>query len=532
MQDNGRRVAKFTMGLSILYLPFFLMAHFLASISDYPADGYSFIYVYTIHLATLFFVLIGFVLLRKILLSWLEDRVVAATLLLVGVGTNLYFFTVYDSPMSHGYLFSLYCLLIYATQKWYVKQRRVHAVLVGIAAGFITLIRPTEIISLFIPLLWGIHSLAGFRERFQFIGQHYRSYLLSCLAYVLVGLPQLIYWKWASGHWLFYSYGDEGFDFANPELLNGLFSFYNGWLAYTPLMFFSLAGIYYMFRKKHPALLPILIFLPIHIYITYSWWCWNYIRGMGSRPMVETYALLSIPLAFLIHHLFRSNWFIKGLVSIVFVFFIGQNMIQTTQVSKGLLWPQASNWAFYKQTIGKQKLDYLDIVTFDTAKTPPDESAISRLSLIGELNFEDSLSTHYRNEIPGNLSRIYYLDNQKKYSPGISKKIADLADIRAGDWLRVSVDAMRQYDGNFMYRMSLLVVAINPGKKWISTRIDNKVGNKLGNLWDGRANVWGNVYFWVQIPEGIEPSDELKCYVWNELAQPIYLDNLKIELWR
>ncbi len=532
MYDNGNRVAKYTLGLAMLYLPFFIAAHLLAHISSWPPDGYSFIYVYTIHLATIGYVLLGLWLLQKILIQWVSDRIAALTLLVVGLGTNLYFFTVYKSPMAHGGLFFLYALLLYATEKWYTGERRKHALLIGLAAGWITLIRPVEIICLVVPILWGIHSRGDLAERVQFTRNHFLSYLLSVGCFIAIGLPQMIYWKWASGKWLFYSYGEEGFDFANPHLVEGLFGFKNGWLTYTPLMVLALLGVYFLFRKRNALLLPILAFLPIHIYITYSWWCWNYISGFGSRPMVETYALLSIPLALFLQKAWSGNVLLKIVTGAVLVFFTWQNISHTEQTHKGLLWAEDSNWAFYKRTIGKNRLDHLDLVTFDTGITPPDVSDMHMVGLLAKVDFEDSLGHDYQSGIPGNRSRVLRLDNQQKFSPAIKLKGKEIDDVRPGDWLRVSVEAMRQYQGNFMHRMSLLVVSIDPEKLWTSTRLDNKTGNRVGNLWSGQPNVWDEVYCWVCIPKNFQPSDQLSCYVWNDRAPDIYLDNLKVEIWR
>ena len=532
LHEGGRRVMKYTIGLSLLYMPFFLLAHFLAGFTNYPADGYSQIYIYVMHWSVVFFVLMGLVLLRKVLLHWLNDKIVALTLLVIGIGTNLHFFTVYNSAMAHAYLFSLYCLLIFATQRFYLTKQSKYALLVGFAAGFITLIRPTEIICLAIPLFWSVSSIQGMVERFRFIGRQYKNYLLSILTYVLIGFTQLIYWKWASGDWLYYSYREEGFDFTNPRLVEGLFGFKNGWLAYTPVMVFALIGIYFLFRKRHPALLPIVLFLPIHIYVTYSWWCWNYINGMGSRPMVEAYALLSIPLAFFFQKIVSSHRLIKGIACLLLIFFIGQNMFQTEQTKRGVLLSASSNWAFYKRSFGKTKLNYLDLVTFDSKETPPDESKLKYVSTIYENNYEDSLSIYYQKNIPGNNSRVFRLNNKKKFGPALKSKIAAIPNIEKGDWIKISVDAMREYEGNFMHRMSALVVSINPQKKWVSTRIDNKIDNQAGTLWYGKNNVWDNVYIWIQIPDNIQPSDELKCYAWNNLAPDIFIDNFKVELYK
>jgi hypothetical protein len=102
-----------------------------------------------------------------------------------------------------------------------------------------------------------------------------------------------------SGNWLFYSYGNEGFDFLHPHIFDGLFCFKNGWLSYTPIMLFALIGIMLMHDKNKKILLPLLTFLAIHIYVINCWWCWHYVNGFGNRPMVETYPLLAVPFAIL-----------------------------------------------------------------------------------------------------------------------------------------------------------------------------------------------------------------------------------------
>ncbi len=70
------------------------------------------------------------------------------------------------------------------------------------------------------------------------------------LLFMLPIFPQLLYWKLVSGNWLFYSYGNEGFDFLHPHIFDGLFCFKNGWLSYTPIMLFGLIGIVLMHKKK------------------------------------------------------------------------------------------------------------------------------------------------------------------------------------------------------------------------------------------------------------------------------------------
>ena len=66
---NGSKVIKTTMGMSILYSPFFFISHTYAKFSNkYDANGFSKPYEFFLTLSSLFYLIIGLYYLRKILL--------------------------------------------------------------------------------------------------------------------------------------------------------------------------------------------------------------------------------------------------------------------------------------------------------------------------------------------------------------------------------------------------------------------------------------------------------------------------------
>ena len=68
--ENGNRLIQTSMGLSILYSPFFFTAHLLAPIFGEVRDGFSAIYQFFLVLSALFYVMIGLIFLRRILLKY------------------------------------------------------------------------------------------------------------------------------------------------------------------------------------------------------------------------------------------------------------------------------------------------------------------------------------------------------------------------------------------------------------------------------------------------------------------------------
>jgi hypothetical protein len=525
----GRKVNKYTIGMAILYAPFFFMAHLYSKIFGITADGYSFIYIYLVHLSSVIYIMIGLFFLRKVLLKFFDDRVSLISIAIIALATNLYYFCVLNSPMAHPYLFFLYCMLLFFSKGWHENYQTKYAIGIGLSLGFITLIRPTEIIAVFIPLLWGVSFFKGFKERAFLLAEKKKSLLFAFGAAFLVMLPQLIYWKYTTGSFLYYSYSDEGFNFLKPNLYWGIFQFKNGWLAYTPAMIFSLLGILFSFRRRREFLMPILFFLPIHIYITYSWWCWNYINGFGSRPMIETYALLSLPLAVFTQEILNRKWWIYLYAPLV-TFFIWLNVFNTYQFSLGILWSEDANWNYYKTVFGKTSINKSDLVVYDSGEMQPDVSNLKFSERIYVNTFEDSTSEYYDSFSAFKGEYSFTFNNELEFGPGFKVKL-DTINANAGDWLKASVYCMRKYEGNDIYRMSSLVVKVGD-KKWRHVRLDNKPGNTINSLWGGKSNVWEKVDLWVQIPESINGNEIVESFIWNRNHNKIYIDEFVVEVWK
>jgi hypothetical protein len=213
-------------------------------------------------------------------------------------------------------------------------------------AGLIVLIRPVNILVGLFPALIGITSVKQLGER---ITGNWKMILLAAGAAFVVLIPQMIYWKAQSGQFMFNSYMDQGkFYFFQPQLVNGLLSFRKGWLIYTPVMIFGLAGFIWL-RKRLPELyLPALVFVVLNIYVVYSWWCWWYGGCYGSRPMIDMYGIMALPLAVFIEKIWTSKNWLKIPVALVLVALLWLNQFQTSQYRTSLLhWDSMTKEAYF-----------------------------------------------------------------------------------------------------------------------------------------------------------------------------------------
>lgn len=533
---DGQQVAKYTCGVALLELPAFAVAHLVAKVGGYPADGYSFPYLYALYLSTFLATFIGLFYLRKILLKYVPDGVAALSLGIVALGTNLFYFTVYNAGMSHPYLFALYAFLIYQSIRFHENPKAAQAIGIGLAAGLITMIRPTEIIVLAIPLLMGITSGKRGKERLASAWRHKELYLLAVCCFLLAGVPQLAYWKYVTGEWLFYSYGEEGFDFAHPKIIQGLFSFKNGWLTYTPIMALSLLGIPFLFKKRD-FLLPVLVFLPLHLWIIYSWWCWYYINGFGSRPMVEVYPLLAIPLSFFVEYALRERWKAWVLTAVAMLL-LGLNFFQTYKSAKGTLLNETGNAAFYFSTFFKSRLSPTDLVTYDSGIWPPQFDQLRKKATLAQEGFEqveETTQAAYYDSLDAREGKYAYLLTQgAEFAAGHYFPLEQLG-MQGGDYLRISLWVKRLHGFPGEWNCSQVVAAMNRADGstfgWSSVRLDNKPGNEDGMIWSGKDGIWAEVVFWYQIPKW-EKGQRAHVFLWNPNGPPIFVDDMEVELWK
>lgn len=367
---------KMSMGMAMLYLPFFIVAHLLAQPLGYPPDGYSQIYHLAINICAMTYLIIGLLYLRKWLKRYFSDITVAVSLLFITVGTNLWHYAGEEPGMSHVYNFTLFILWIYTLEKWLQKPLWKYTVFLGMLTGIITLIRPTNALIVVFFALWQVNSWTLLKSRSIFLLQQWHKILVMTGFALLIWLPQMFYWQYTAGKWLYYSYGQEGFFFTKPNILKGLFSYRKGWLLYNPVLWISIAGMYFLFvHEKLKSLgTGIVVFMSIFIYITFSWWCWWYGGSYGGRAMIDVYFFCVVPMACVIERIVQSRKAVLQYSGIVLgAFLIFHSIFQTFQYNSSAIHSDSMNKTLY----WKQFFKYKPIEGRDSMLTPPNyENAV------------------------------------------------------------------------------------------------------------------------------------------------------------
>ena len=319
LNDRGEYLNKYTVGVSYFQAPLFLLTLAILHPERRGAgEIFGDWFAYAVALSGFFVVFIGLWFLQRALQRHFSPQAVAWTLFSVFLGTNLFHYATKEMGMSHAYSFALAAFLVWHVPRFYANPGAKNAVILGVALGWITLIRPTNIVLILYVLLYDVYSWKAALERVKYWATRYRTVGWVAAASVLMWLPQMWYWHEMTGYWFRYSYTNEGFIYwAAPKVAAVLFDPQNGLVLYSPitvLMFGSVAHNLSVRKHSAPAVLLILL---VSTYLFASWWAWWFGGAFGARAYVELFALLALPLAVFYEKTLsiRNRWAKGGLLA-------------------------------------------------------------------------------------------------------------------------------------------------------------------------------------------------------------------------
>ncbi|MGB0391769.1 MAG: glycosyltransferase family 39 protein [Salibacteraceae bacterium] len=339
-EENGNYVFNYLGGVAILQLPFFLVAHQIALNSHYLADGFSPPYQWALVMALAFYCILGIAILRLVLLRYFSDQITGITLLLVVFATNVIQYTSADSAQCHIYLLPLISIVLYASMRWHEEPKMKWAALAGWAIGLATMARPTEAILIFIPIFWGTQTKEMAAQKWAIVKKYRKhAYLAAIMGFIGV-LPQLIYWKYSYGSWI-YDPGSK-WTFLLPWF-RVLIGFEKGWFIYTPITIFFIVGMFYI--KNFPFRKAVLWFGLCNIYIIISHFDWRYGGSYSTRALSQATVVYALPFAAFLTQAFQTKW--KWVLSVVLVYLTALNLFQVYQYNIGVLHFDHMNARYY-----------------------------------------------------------------------------------------------------------------------------------------------------------------------------------------
>ncbi|RZK61784.1 MAG: hypothetical protein EOO59_04200 [Hymenobacter sp.] len=518
---DGQLVMKYTAGLALLWVPLFWLGHWAAAWLHYPQDGFSAPYQVAIGLGGMLYALLGLALLRRFLLRYFSDVVVTLVLVTLVLGSNYLQYAVYDSAMAHQYLFTGYALLLLLTARWHERPTWPGAFGIGLTLGLLVLIRPSEMIAAVLPLLWGVGSLAAARAKLALLRARWPDILLLSLGGLLGVLPQLVYWHHATGHWLFYSYGDQHFSFLHPHTRQFLFSFRKGWLVYSPLLLLVLAGFWPLWRRHRALAIPALVFFMLNLWVASAWDIWWYGGSFGQRSMVQSYAVLALPWAAGMAWLLvpGRRWAVQAAAIAATVLLVNLNLFQHWQYQVAIINSEGMSQSYYRAVFNKTMPAQTDYNQLDEAPGLPHSERYYQRRSLGKLDFEQATAA----TLPGLSAeqgfysrQSYRTDGSRLYSPSVELPIGP-AGLHGGDYVRASCQVFSDYGA---WNNKLVMSLDRDGKSisWTGVRLQNP---------SSLNRSWNLVYLDAPLPAAARPTDVLKVYILNENGSGCFIDELE-----
>lgn len=365
---TGNKIIKYPLGVALFEIPGFTGASLWCMFnSTHPPDGWSEPYQLAIAMNSILFVFLGLLFLRRFLRVYFKELTTILTLLVVAFGTNLFFYTAVEPGFSHPYLFFLYCVILWFTQKWYQRQTFLESMIIGFSIGLATITRPTDILIILFPILWFSLSRSSRPDWWNQLKRARWKVLTAFGCMILPVLLQMTYWKATTGFWLYYSYEGEGFNFHDWHLIDGLFSYRKGWFIYTPLAILGFVGFFFVWKDKTLRfyLLASASYFLLTLWLTFSWWMWWYGGSFGARVMVQSTALLAFPIAALVERTMRRTFLLRFVLILIITSGIALNLFQSWQYNKAILHWGYMNKAYYWRVFGKTSYTIEDLKLLD-----------------------------------------------------------------------------------------------------------------------------------------------------------------------
>lgn len=491
---SDKKLIKYSTGVSLVHTPAFLIAHAYASSNDsFVANGYSKPYAWAFSITAFIFFFLALVYAHKLLLLFFTENASLLTILCLFLGTNIFHHTYFNLNTSHVYSVTFGFMYLYYGIHWLKQSSLKNSFFVGLSLAFLILIRPVDILFFPLPFILSMTKSNTLKQLILYTFSNYKKLIFIAGVSFIVFLPQFLYNYHITGHFIFYSYTEEGFFFANPQFFNILFSFRNGWILYSPILIFGFIGLA-LLVKKQPIKWSLLIFiLVLYLYVISSWWCWWY-AGFGNRACINLLPLMSIPFAHFLQTMLKKNVLIKLVLGSVLSALILFNWFQARKYSYGIIHHSSMSAEAYAMTWN----------TFD----PPQLYELK----LKHLNMDSALHGVYISNFPSFDTVFIYknlvkpadrlLFNQKQEF-GFSKKIS----VKNVD--RIYIEAKGTHP----------IFAAAQGdslNSFFSCSNEIKAKNK---------DVF-TVHNWVNI--GYYSGDSLLVYIWNKDKVVFTLEDLKI----
>ena len=371
-QPANQRVANpFALGSAVLWLPFYQAGDLYCSLQPgCTREGYQPPYVTAILVGTVFWVCLGCMLNALAyhrLLRKTSAGLAVLTVISLALSSGLVFYTLMQGDYSHGNSYFAASLLLWFTI-WQMEQEALtirHAFLLGLAIGFVFLVRWQDLVLGILPLGMLVEQEAR-RSPHTARMEILKNGLAVGVGILVMAAPQMVFWKVIYGRFITVpqvSFLPEFIttqNLASEHMLEYFFSTWNGAFLWHPILLIATAGLliypsgfFPAWGKKSRALRGLILVVSGLAFFTglmvIDWWAGG---SFGQRRLISIYPFLGIGLL----HIYRlagswRGWARGSLVGLV-ALLIAWNCLTMLRHHQGRLPfnPSDPNWYASQQT--------------------------------------------------------------------------------------------------------------------------------------------------------------------------------------
>ena len=491
--EQGKRFNNYFVGVAVLEFPFFFLATIISWIVGCSVTGYSDLYSAFYYLGGLFYSILGIVYFFKTVQLLFPEKKYIDWFVIIAIVCSPLIYYLAGSSMSHNFSFFLFAIFAYTLLILKERFSMGRFGLLGLILGLIIIVRPTNaiIVSLIPFLLGSKDNLVNF---FKIAIVRYSNFTFALFCFSFVIFLQLLTWKWQSGNWFLWSYGGQGFNWSNPQILRSLIGFRTGLLVHSPIVILGIIGAIMMIRKNAFQALFWWIYFLLNSYVISSWWCWDYATTFGARAFSEHVIFILIPMIYLF-----NEW--KKSLIIVFTVLTSLGIIRLAEKKSGFMSDQRFTTNNYFESLKFWKLENENrwqtlqaLPPYGTLITQK-ELVSSEYAMIDSMNeFAHGAEVDLKN-FPKDARYFINAEFDKKWIKGNSDNAFFVIDIYS------SVTNKRNYLAIPLYHDKL-----EDNGKWVHLKIQD---HAVDNFYE---------------------FDKLKCYIWNSNRSKFELRNFKCEL--
>jgi len=298
---TGHAQSAWTIGPAIVWSPFFLVGHVVAtrlhaSGAVVSTDGTSFPYRQAVCVAGLFYGLLGCWFAYRVIRRLWPPPFAGAIVALTVCGSFMLWYIVAEPTMTHAPSMAAVAGFV-----WLWIATRDHRTLgswalLGLLAGLMALIRWQNSLFMILPAFDVLPSLTRHADR-RARAAALTGAAVFLLCAVIAFFPQMLAWKAIYGSYVARSPIGPAIRWGHPHITDILFSARNGLLSTSPMLYLAAVGLV-LFAFERPRIgVPAIVATALMVYFNACIQDWWGSAGFGGRRFDGTIPLLCLGLA-------------------------------------------------------------------------------------------------------------------------------------------------------------------------------------------------------------------------------------------